>query len=330
MTEQDGRPPLEPARPDVAEAEGRPAYAPRLPWKWILIGIVGIGGIFGGYYVRRDQRHEALRAQMLQLHETQLAEVQERYLAFRRGLAERVMEAHEGGAPETYADPRLNIAGLRAGEGLYLRIPAEWANTPERIEGAALAMESDAITRCLGMAPMSARGLWERGHFLTPEYVDRIRDEEDEMDLRVLDDQLGRQVQVDTPVVLSMLQADWFLLVLEQGDNRRDHPVDVFLWDLNRDQLLLKSRIQGRGLLVPVRIRFEGVDNPRYEGTPQLRSGGATDCSIASQILALTGREGVEFESGEQLEAAAAEDAPEGEVAEEPAPPAGEPDAPSP
>ncbi|MEC7519127.1 MAG: hypothetical protein VYE22_04640 [Myxococcota bacterium] len=301
MTDPKGRPPLEPARPDVAEGEGRPSYAPRIPWKWIVIVLVGVGGTFASYYVRQDQRHEALRTQMLTLHEEELGEIAERYLGFRRELTELVMEAAEEGAEETYVDPRLNIAGLRSGEGLYLRISADWADSADRVEGAAMAMESDAITRCLGIAPMSARGLWERGHFLTPEYVDTIREEDEVMQLRVLDDQLGRHAQVDTPVIASMMQADWFLLVLERGENRRDHPVDVFLWDLDRDQLLLRSRIQGRGLLVPVRIRFEGVDNPRYEGQPQVRSGGATDCSIASQILALTGREGVEFESGDAL-----------------------------
>lgn len=309
--DEDGRPPLEPARPDAAESRGRPSYAPRLPWKWIVLGIAGIGALFATYYFRRGERQEALREQMLALlDQRDMSALSERYLGFRRKIEGWVMQAAEAGAdgpPEEYVDPRLNISGLRSGEGLYLRVPADFANSAERIEGAAMAMEGDAITRCLGLAPMSARGLYEKGYFLTPEYEEQVREEPEMMELRVLDDQLGRHVQVDAPVVASMLQADWFLLVVQRGDNRRDHPVDVFLWDLRRDQLLLRSRIQGRGLLVPVRMRFEGVNTPRAPGRPAVQSGGAADCSIASQIRELAGQEAIDFESGEAVIEAAEE-----------------------
>lgn len=306
--DDDGRPPLEPARPDAAESEGRPSYAPRLPWKWIIVGVVGVGLLFASYYVRRGQRQEALREQMLALlQEERFRELSERYLGFRRELEEKVVEAVEGGEPETYVDPRLNISGLRAGEGLYLRVPADFVTSQERVEGAAMAMEPDAIMRCLGLAPTSARGVYEKGYFLTPSYEDEIRREPDMMELRVMDDQLGRHVQVDAPVVASMLQADWFMLVVQRGETRAESPVDVFLWDLRRDQQLLRARIQGRGLLVPVRLRFDGVNNPEAPGRPQVRSAGATDCSIASQIRALAGGETLDFESGAAVLEAAAE-----------------------
>ncbi|MFK7991991.1 MAG: hypothetical protein AB8I08_38595 [Sandaracinaceae bacterium] len=293
-------PALRPARPD-APGEGRAAFGPRIPWKWIILGVVGIGAVFASYFVRRDARKEALRDQMVVLHETQLTEVSERYLAFRQRIEGYVQTAHEAGEPEEYVDPRLNIAGLRSGEGLYLRVPADFAVDQEHIESAALQMVPDAIGRCLGLAPVSVRGLYEKGYFLTPEWVDNLREEQDMMALRVLDDQLGRHVQVDVPVVLSMLQADWFMLVIQQGESRRNDPVDVYLWDLTRNQQLLRTRIQGRGLLIPVRMRFDGVNNARAPGAPSATSGAATDCSIASQIRALTGSEPVNFESGEAV-----------------------------
>lgn len=323
MSDDDDRPELRPARPDDASSGGRPSYMPRLPWKWIILGTGALVLLFGGYYVRREQRNEALRQQMLTLHEERLGELSGRYLHFRERIERLVREAADGGEPETWVDPRLNIAGLRAGEGLYLRIPAEVAREqPERIGAAARGMANDSIMRCMGIAPMSVRGLYEKGDFLTPEWVEQVRTEGDMMQLRVLDDQLGRHVQVDVPVVASMLQADWFLLVLQQGENRRDHPVDVFLWDLRRDRPLMRARIQARGLLVPVRI--EGATAGPAPGRPQVRSGGAQDCSIASQIRALTGGEPVDFESGEQLEeaAASADAEPEGEPPPEAPPPA--------
>jgi hypothetical protein len=316
MSDEDGRPELKPARPDAPESEGRPSYAPRLPWKWIILGVFGVAAVFASYFIRQGQRQEALRQQMLTLHHDRLTSVAERYLGFRRRLETWVIEAGAAGEPERYVDPRLNISGLRSGEGLYLRVPADFAGSPEQIEGAAMAMEQDGITRCLGIAPMSVRGLYEKGYFLTPEWVDSVRDEPDMMRLRVLDDQLGRHIQVDAPVVLSMMQADWFMLVIERGENRRDHPVDVYLWDLRRNQQLLRARIQGNGLLVPVRLRFEGVTPAPAPGRPQLRSGGAADCSIASQIRALAGGEAIDFESGAQLIDAAAREGAEAEGAE--------------
>ncbi len=267
-----------------------------MPWKSALAVILGIVGVFAFYTVRQDRRKEALRQQMLDLHETQLSEVAERYLAFRRRLETLVTQAAEGGEPETWADPRLNLSGLRGGEGLYLRIRVEAADTPEHIRDGALQMDADSITRCLGIAPASVRGLYEKGEFLTPAWVDNLREEQDTMALRVLDDQLGRHIQVDAPVLLSMMQADWFMLVLQQGETRRDDPVDVFLWDLRRNRQLLRARVQGRGLLVPVRLRFEGVQQGPA-ATIDPRSGGATDCSIASQLRALTGGDALEFDS---------------------------------
>lgn len=273
---------------------------PRMPWKWIVLGTAALVALFGGYFVRQRQRADALREHMLTLHEQRLGELASRYERFVDRLETLIHDAAEGGEPERWADPRLNIAGLRAGDGLYLRLPIDAARDREHIAPSARGMQPDAIMRCLGIAPMNVRGLYEKGEFLTPEYVETIRSEQDMMQLRVLDDQLGRHVQVDVPVVVSMLQADWFMLVLQHGENRRDAPVDVFLWDLRRNRQLLRARIQARGLLVPVRARFEGV--PSAPATrPVLRSGGAQDCSIASQIRALTGGEPLDFQSADQL-----------------------------
>lgn len=303
---QEGRPELRPARPDAKSSdaevgEGRPSYMPRMPWGWILLGTAAVAGLFGVYHVRQRQSAEAIRQQMLALHDERLTEIAERYMSFRERLEGMISEAAQAGEPETWVDPQLKIAGLRSGDGLYVRLPIEAARERESIGPAAWGAQDDSIMRCMGIAPMNLRGLYQNGEFLTPEWLETLRTEQDRMQLRMLDDQLGRHVKVDAPVVASMMQADWLMVVLQQGEDRRDHPVDVFLWDLKRDRQLLRTRVQARGLLVPVRLRFEGVAEGAAPADSNLLSGGATDCSIASQLRSLTGGAPIDFASGEEL-----------------------------
>ncbi|UJR84253.1 hypothetical protein [Sandaracinus amylolyticus] len=296
-------PALKPARPEPDELLGRPSYMPRIPWKWIVIfgGMIALG--VGAYQVRERQRADAMRTQVLDTYDQHLSSLSERYVGFRQRIEQWTMEAAQAGEPERWVDPRLRISGLHSGDGIYLRLTSEQASSREGIAQAAMAMEQDALTRCLGIAPASARGLYETGSFLSPEWRDEARATSDYMRLRVMDEQLARNIEVDVPVVASLLGAQYFLLVVQQADNRRDEPVDVFLWDLREERQLLRARVQARGILLPVRLRFDGVPPaPPADGHPQMRSGGAHDCSIAAQIKALTGEAPLTVESGDVLE----------------------------
>jgi len=296
---------LKPARPELDEGEGA-AYLPKLPWAWILGGI-GLVVAFGAVYeLRATQRTEGLRAELLETHARELGDLTTRYRTFRERLERWTIEAAEAGEPERWVDPRLSIAGLHGGdsgggEGIYLRLMAEYATTAEGIEGSALSMETDALTRCLGIAPASARSLYESGQFLMPTFVDGIREESDLLRLRLYDEQMANAIASDVPVLGTLMQAQYFLLVIQQGENRRDAPVDVYLWDLRTEQQLLRARFTGRGVLIPVRIDalLPGVDMPPPPpGRPSTSSGGAHDCSIAAQIKALTGEAPVSVGSG--------------------------------
>lgn len=260
---------------------------PRVPWALILLGVLGIGMLAGGYWFKQRQRARELRAQILRVHEYELEEPIRRYQGFRDRLEQWIQRA-AWSAPREHVDPRLRIAGLRAGSGLYLRLYARDAKTKRGIDEGARAMDADAIASCLGLAPASARGLWERGAFLMPAWAKQVRKEESVMRLRVIDEMLARNIRSDLPSVLALTRSQWFMLVLQQGATRRDDPVDVFLWDVKRDELLLRARIQARGLLVPMRIAAPGAP-PGPRAPAELTSGAATDCSIASHLKALTG-----------------------------------------
>ena len=225
MTAQDkSRTRLSAARPaDGDEAEG---YRPRVPWRILLIGGVSIATVLGGYFLNQQRKADQLRAQLVQVHEQELAEPARRYKELREKLENWIVTA-AGKQPENFADPRLKLGGLRSGKGLYLRLSARDAATRKGIAAGVRRMEGDAIAACLGVAPASARGLFERGEFLTPEWLTRARADDSVMNLRVADTMLARHIKVDLPNVLNLLQSNWFLLVLEQGENRFDDPVDV-------------------------------------------------------------------------------------------------------
>lgn len=292
---------LEAARPDTGDDER--AFAHRLPWKWIVGGCVVVTLVLGGYWFKREAEADALRAQILRVANGDLQQIGERFTTFLDKIETLVIAEARRSEPERFVDSRLRIASLGSGQGLYLRVNAEDATDPIKLAAAAQLMEGDAITRCLGVAPASARSLYALKGFLGPELVERANATTSVMGLRVIDDELRRRMVRDLPPVANLLQSDWFLLVLQRGENRRDHPVDVYLWDLRTNRRLLAVRTRANGMLVPVRIELPGVTpGPRLR--QNLRSGGANDCSIAAQVKELTGEPSTTF--GASIDAFAA------------------------
>jgi hypothetical protein len=114
---------------------------------------------------------------------------------------------------------------------------------------------------------------------------------------------LARKIRTDLPAVMSLTKSDWLLLIVQQGDNRRDHPVDVFLWDLRSGAKLLGARIQAQGALMPARVRTAGAPAAPRLTEDNLKGSGAIDCSIAMQIKQLAGAEIAEVHNVPQLAA---------------------------
>jgi len=284
---------LKPATPSTPEAA---AYMPRIPWRWIVLGTTFFATVVTGYTLKEKNKADTLRQQILSVHEEQLEPAKKRYREFRDKIEGLVLQAGAEAEPKTIIDPRLNLGGLRAGRGLYLRVPKDQAADEAKLEASARAMDSDAITKCMGLTAVSARGLYEQGAFLENDWAEETREQEGVMELRVADEVLARHIKADLPSVLGLLRSNWFLLVLQTGDNRRDAPVDVYLWDLATTDLLLRTRIQARGALLKAHILSEGA--PR--GALELGNDGAShDCSIAAQLLALDGAKLTEIQNAQ-------------------------------
>lgn len=310
---------LVPARP---EAGGGGSFKDGLPWKWIVLGAVGLTVVVGGYWLNRKQEADTLRAQILRTHDDpRIAQVRERYGAL-RGHVEQWVTTEAARTPTRLVDPRLRVSALGSGAGLYLRVKARDVRDAAGVKRAALGMESDAITRCLGVAPASVRGLYERGGVLDEDFWEQVRHTDDVFGLRVEDEQLRNRMRTDLPALVPLLASQWLLVVIERGDNRRDAPVDVYLWDLRANVQLLAMRTQANGILIPVRVNVPGAP-PSPHVTPQLHSGGANDCSIAAQVKEATGEPVVDFGSDVDR-VMAPPDAGAGDAA---APDAGAPDA---
>lgn len=287
MTE-DEIPELRPARPDL-EGGKSPGYMPKLPWKWI-----GGIGVFltlsiGTCQMRERQEVAALKNTVVSAHRNQLGPLVARY----QDVLAKIYRNTKGAAQrrvETFVDPRLKLDVLGSSKGIYLRLKGKDATSPEQIANAGLDMQPDAIGRCLGLTTVWFPELYAHGTFLEQRFIKQAEDADTVMKLRVVAEELRQRSERDLPFVAEALKAQWFMLVLERGENRRDAPVDVYLWDLRSDALLLSARAQADGVLVSARIAVSGTTPGQYASGQQ--SGAAQDCSIAAKLRSVAGEGG--------------------------------------
>lgn len=283
---------LEPATFDENEER---AFKAKGPWKWIFLAVLSLACVVGFYQWRDRTRQAELKDQIVQHYNDSIAPTAARVNAFREKLEGWIM-AVGADVPETRANPRLNLAGLHNASGVYLRIHADSiSDDPMAIRDSALTMERDTIGSCLGLAPLSLRGLYERVEFLQPIWLEDAREADTVLRLRTFLDELTNRQERDMPLLADMAEADYFMLAIQHGENRREHPVDIYLWDLHSDEVLLQGRMQSRGTLIPARIAVGNAPAGRANPLPQRSA--VADCSIASQIREAAGRPAAEVRS---------------------------------
>lgn len=285
---------LKPARLD--EAQEAKAYRNKFPWKWVLVGALALGLGIGGYKLKQSREADALRNRILSVHGTQLHARSERMRTLQATIQGFVMDAVERTPTET-ADARLDVNQLRRGQGLYLRLSASSITNPARVAEGARSMTADAIMNCMGLAPVSARTLYEKGAFLDPAWTHETRDASDVLRLRVIEEELLHHIRTDLPAVEHAMASDWFMLVLERGTTRTNGPVDVFVWNLRDRANLLSVRTRAVGAIITAHANFAGAPAATGQATVTDRSEVAADCSIASQVRAATGTPAVSAEN---------------------------------
>jgi len=241
--------------------------------------------VAGAYFWRQKVRADELRARMQAQYAEQVAPVLGALEATRADLMAKALGA-KAGAAERLVQAQVPLSALHDEEVVYLEVRAPDLGSEQSLRAAIESAEVDAVGACLGLKLTPLSAFFDVPEVLTAKWLDRANETNDMQRLSVREEQLSRAIERELPALRERLPANYFLLLVVQGKSRLRDPVDVFLWDLRNDRLVLRSRTQNRGRLITVRSQI----GPRSEtataaGDPVVTA----DCSIAAHIKAQLG-----------------------------------------
>ena len=273
---------MEPGELTPAEFEGtrKNRYRPGLPWKRVGFLLVLAGLIVAGYLWRQRVRADALRARMHAEHAEHVAPLVKALRETRGDLEEKALGARSGAA-RRLVESHVPISALHEARVVYLRVLATDLGSKADLEVAIDAEEEDAVGACLGLELIPASALSDVPEVLTERWLAEADGIADMTRLSVREEQLLRAIERELPALGERVPVDYFLLLLVQGQSRLRDPVDIFLWDLREDRLVLRSRTENRGRLISVLSKIGPKTNgARAAGDPIVTA----DCSIAAHI----------------------------------------------
>jgi hypothetical protein len=270
-----------------AEFDGvrRNRYRPRVPWARIGFVVLLVTLISGAYFWRQKIRADALRERIAALHAERVAPILAQLEATRADLEAKALEA-KSGAAKRLVEAEVPLSALHDRKVVYLKLRAPELASEQTLRAAIDSEEVDAIGACLGLELTPLRELSDVPEVLTVKWLRRVDDTNDMQRLSVREEQLRRAIERELPALERRVPADYFLLLLVQGKSRLRDPVDLFLWDLAEDKLVLRSRTENRGRLITVRSQIgPKSDSAKVKGDPIVTA----DCSIAAHIKAQLG-----------------------------------------
>ena len=288
---------MEPSELTPAEFEGaaRNRYRPGLPWRRIGFVVLVVLLIVGGYFWRQKVRADALRARIQALHAAEVAPVLGAIESTYADLRSKSLSAKSGAATRL-VEAEAPLSALHEDQVIYLRVRAPELRSEETLTAAMEANREDAIGACLGLELFPLADLSDVPEVLTAKWLARSDDTNDMRRLSVREEQLRRAIDRELPALSERVPADYFLLLVVQGKSRLEDPVDVFLWDLREDALVLRSRTENRGKLITVRSQIgPKSDSARAENDPIA----VADCSIAAHIKAQLGEPTMDLQAAD-------------------------------
>lgn len=288
---------MEPSELTPAEFEGvrKNRYRPRLPWKRIGLLLALAALAVGGYFWRQKVRADQLRERMYAQHAAQVAPTLDLLEATESDLRKKALDA-KSGAANRLVETDLPLSALHDERVVYLRVLATDLISHEALEAAIEADEEDAVGACLGLELIELSALSDVPEVLTAEWLVDAEQTNDMRRLSVREEQLVRAIERELPALRDLVPADYFLLLVVQGHSRLRDPVDVFLWDLDSDRLVLRTRTENRGRLITVLSQIgPKTDRVRAKGDPVVTA----DCSIAAHIKAQLGEPTMDLASSD-------------------------------
>ena len=278
---------MEPSELTPAEFDGvrRNRYRPRIPWARVGFVVLVAALFAGAYFWRQKVRADELRDRIRAQHAEHVAPVLDELKATRIDLESKALDA-KSGAANRLVEAEVPLSALHDKEMVYLQVRASELASEDGLRAAVESEEEDAIGACLGLELTPLSALSDVPEVLTAKWVDRVDDTNDMQRLSVREEQLMRAIDRELPALRERLPADYFLLLVVQGKSRLRDPVDVFLWELAEDKLVLRSRTENRGRLITVRSQIgPKADSAKAAGDPIVTA----DCSIAAHIKAQLG-----------------------------------------
>jgi hypothetical protein len=292
--------------------------------KWTTqAGLVAGGVIIAGliaHNVVSEHELNADRQTLLAKQRAVLATLGAEWIPLRDTLERDVLEAAgPTNGTMAYAGDRVEsfarAGAFRSEPGLYLRMRIADATSPQSIRKIAVDAKRDAFAACL-LRESNERGLrgeldggaaaeqpWNLGQayaaarILTDEWVDAVKEADDDLRLRVFVEQYDKAIREEIPVAIDVVKrAQFFLLVLdedvpeaaayvesgpitEEALQLVDHPARVFLFDLKGNALALRLRRSGSARVVAAGEHVVTDDEIRDAMQRQ-----ANNCSLANQV----------------------------------------------
>jgi len=220
-----------------------------------------------------------------------------------------------------HVEPEARTGAFRSEPGLYLRLRVAEATGPSVVRKVAADAKKDGFVGCLMREPneRGARGEIDGGAFadqpwnlgqayaatriLTDEWVQGVKDADDDLRMRVFTEQYKKAVDQEIPFAIEILKrAQFFLLVLDEdapearafadgGPMTEEalqltlHPARVFLFELGKsNKEILRLRRSAEARVVPAGERV--VTDPETRDAMQRQ---VNNCALARRVEAALG-----------------------------------------
>ena len=271
---------LEPAKWD--ETPSGPNHRRAVPWLAVTGVVLFIAAAVTWQRHQTSSERERLVREMQATYARDVVPSARPILAFRRRVEVAVRNTIAA-SPATAIQDGFVFESLHDARGAYVRVNAGRVTNEASIATAIRETAPDAISRCLGLPLAGVRTLYERAAFLEPSWLRGIIDTSDVLRLRAMQDQLGRHVERDLPVLSSVLDAAYLVIVVERAETRLVGDVDIRVLDLRDNVIKAHVRTTPVSTLRVARNGFGGAAPARVRPEDLARSG-AADCSIAGQL----------------------------------------------